>query len=68
MIIGNELGITELPHELSNDLRLESQGLAILEIPHGGGKLPTQEKKKKKRLAILGIQEIPAKSQNFVPK
>ena len=55
MIIGNELGITELPHELSNDLRLAILGTCNLRDTPRGGKLPTQEKKKKKRLAILGI-------------
>ena len=56
MIIGNELGITELPHELSNDLRLAILGTCNLrDTPRGGASCPHKTKKKKKRLAILGI-------------
>ena len=49
MIIGNELGITELPHELSNDLRLAILGTCNLrDTPRGGASCPHKKKKEKK--------------------
>ena len=60
-IINYEHGISELPHELQQDVRLKDLSRKILvvrrktqgsitprHIRRSGGKLPTQEKKKKK--------------------
>ena len=49
MIIGNELGITELPHELSNDLRLAILGTCNLRDTPRGGQVAQKRKKRRKK-------------------